>query len=188
MWLSGSYTQEYRLIGYTGHVLDNYQIYRIGNTSVNMSVYICLILFISIQKLIYKQNLINYSIAMALFICLLLTYSRSGLLAFLPGLILIAILNFKKKIIFWNILLIFGSIVFLSYFYNLIEIISNFGSIGKIIKYQELIETEILINPRTEIWTHGLNFIFNNPMTIIFGIGYGEKISEAITGIAFYES
>ena len=85
-------------------------------------------------------------------------------------------------------MLIFGSIVFLSYFYNLIEILSNVGSVGKIIKYQELIESEILINPRFKIWTHGLNFIFNNPMTIIFGIGYGDKISEAITGIAFYES
>ena len=97
VWLSGSYTQEYRLVGYTGHVFDNYHIERIGNTSVNMGVYISLLLFISIQKLIYKQNLINYSIVIALFICLLFTYSRSGLLAFFPGLILLAILNLNKR-------------------------------------------------------------------------------------------
>ena len=43
--LSGSYSQEYRLIGFTGYVYDFDKIYRLGNTSVNMGVYVALILF-----------------------------------------------------------------------------------------------------------------------------------------------
>jgi O-antigen ligase len=145
-------------------------------------------LFLAMQKLADEQSFLNLSITILLFICLLLTYSRSGLLAFFPGLIVFLILHWKKKIIFFFLTLMLLLIIIIAFRYNLIELIGKLGGIGKVIKISEMEQSGIYTNVRLNMWIHGLDFIKDNPIAMLLGVGYGELLVEKVTGIAFYES
>ena len=153
-----------------------------------MGAYVALILLISMQRLADSQNIVNLLIAVALFICLMLTYSRAGLLAFFPGLIIYLIFNWKKRIIFYFIIIILGFITYLFVQFNILEVLNLFGSLGKVINTIELENSGILTNKRFQMWSHGYHFLKENPYIIFTGVGHGELLVEKVTGIAFYES
>ena len=131
IFLSGSYTQEYRLIGFTGHSFGVTGIKEIGTTSVSMGVYIALIALISLSLFRFRGGYVNFTIFISLFICLLLTYSRSGCWLFSPACSFI-LSNFKIKRIFFSICLLLLTLVPIVHFFQLYELLGNIGTIGKL--------------------------------------------------------
>ena len=94
----------------------------------------------------------------------------------------------EKKLIFYSLLIIFIFTPLIFYNNIVIDLISNFGSIAKFIKVEELKETGVLLNPRVKIWIHGYEFLLKNPLFLFTGVGYGENITQYITNVSFYES
>lgn len=169
--LSGSYTPEYRLIGVTGNILTSNGLVEIGHTSVPMGVYIAF-LFLVYLSLYFHIKKLKYLIAsFILFIGLMLTYSRSGFLTMGIGVIYLFIKDIKKKKVF-NFVISVGSAILLIIiikFQDILNFLSNFGVIGKIILRTQ---TEFDI-ARIGYWDQSINYILNHPLILFFGTGYG---------------
>ncbi len=186
--LSGSYFQHYRLIGYTGYSFGTDGLKQIGTTSVSMGVYASLLFLILLVFYKYDGSAILFFLTISMLVCLLLTYSRAGILSLLPGFLFFSITNFKNLNILRFLLTIGLIITILLANVGFSNAINYLGTLGKLITYFEAEQFGERVSVRTIYWGIGLDYISSNPFTLLWGIGYGSKISMYITGISFFES
>ena len=115
----------------------------------------------------------------------LLTQSRTGLLITIIGTLYIFIENYNKKkmlkIIFFSL---FG-LALLVWYFDLLELILNFGTIGKVASTIGFEDGSSQI--RMKYMTDAIEYVSNNPLTLIFGSGYGEAFSIKLIGTPFLE-
>ena len=188
MYLSGSYTQQYRLIGFTGYSFGSDGLQIRGTTSVAMGVFAALLAHISLARLLARGGIKNFIVCAIFIIAILLTYSRTGLLAFTPGFLIFIFSNIKKKLVIYSLSSFLLSMIVISLWFDLWKLLNEFGAIGKVFTMISLEKAGTHSNTRIGMWIEGLNYLYDNPVALLFGIGYGEKIVGTLTGISFYES
>jgi O-antigen ligase len=165
--LIGGYSQEYRLIGLTGHALTSNGLVEIGHTSVQMGVYVSILFLIFFSLYSYMRQSKYLIISLLLFFGTMLTYSRSGFLVLAVGLIYLIISNLVKRRVFGFVLVAGIVILFLSLCTNFINSLFNFGTLAK------LSETGFSDAQRMSYWKTGVEYVLANPINIFFGSGYG---------------
>ena len=180
------YSQEYRLIGFSGYGFGIDGLRAIGNTSVQTGIFVAL-LFLLYLSLYINLNKKRYLFFMVIsLIGELLTQSRSGLVIVLVGIMYIVIDKYKNgnllKLLFFTFIFLTSIIIY----FDLWEFISTFGTIGKIVSsdgYQDG-STQL----RLKFMFDAFEYIANNPLAIFFGTGYGEGYTFALIGTPFLEN
>ena len=169
--LIGVYSQELKLVGFTGHALSSQGLIEIGHSSVQMGVYIAVLflIFFSLYLRIKKPRYLIMSFV--LFAGLLLAYSRSGFMVMAIGITYLIGLKFLNKRVFKFALISVIIIIFLTLFTNFWGFISTWGIMAKLSK-RGLEDVARLF-----LWDLGLNFVLNNPVHLFFGTGYGTIYS-----------
>jgi O-antigen ligase len=179
-FLSGGYSSDYRLIGFTGKVFKSGELIEIGHTSVAMGVYIAILCLINFALYLYLRKRGYLAVAVFLFIGEMFTYSRAGFLVIIIGLSYFFVSKLLKKGVVKFLFIFVFVILIISIFTNLWNYLSAFGIVGK------LVQSGVRSLRREEIWTIGLNYIWENPLTLLYGIGYGNLFS--ILGFGTTES
>ncbi|KIM09149.1 MAG: hypothetical protein KU28_00455 [Sulfurovum sp. PC08-66] len=180
------YSQEYRLIGFTGYGLSIDGIRAIGNTSVQTGIFVGLLflLYLSHYVLLNKKKYLIFMIIA--FVGELLTQSRSGLLIVFVGVLYIIFDKYNNI----KLLKIFSSTVFLLtfaiYYMGLWEDISTFGTIGKIVSSEGYQDGSAL--QRLKYMSDAFEYISESPFGLIFGTGYGEGYTLILIGTPFLEN
>jgi|APSaa5957512535_1039671.scaffolds.fasta_scaffold19697_3 hypothetical protein len=180
------YSQEYRLIGFTGYGIGVNGLRMIGTTSVQTGVFVSLIFLIYLSLYVNLSKRKYLYIMIVLFIGEMLTQSRSGLLILFIGILYIILDKYNNK----NILkILFTSIVGLTsiiWYFDLLEFISTFGTIGKIVSTIDFKDGSS--EQRLMYMGYAIEYISENPLAIFIGTGYGEGFSQELIGVPFLEN
>jgi hypothetical protein len=183
MW---GYSQEYRLIGYTGYALGLEGLRMVGTTSVPVGVFIALLFLIYLSLYINLRRQKYLYMAAILLVGELLTHSRSGLLVLFIGVLYVFVENYRNKNVLKIISLSMSSLILVFFYFGLYDTFSSFGTIGKLFHtfdFQDGSSQTRLLYLRS-----AMNYVADNPIAIIIGTGYGGEFSEALIGTYFLES
>jgi hypothetical protein len=184
--MSFGYSTTHRLIGFTGHAIDFNHIYKVGHTSVQMGVYtgflflLCLSLYVHLKRFHYLVW------ALIMFFGSMLTYSRSGLLVIVLGVLYLIFEMIMNRRVIAILFTAITSLVVLSLFYDLLGILTSFGSLGKVVEsggYKDGSSQD-----RIMFWLLAINYMYQNPFILLFGTGYGEIYTTNLLGISTLES
>lgn len=164
--LIGGYDPRYRLIGLTGMAISFEGMVKLGNTSVQMGVYIAVLFLIFFSLYLRIKKTRDLLISFILFIGLLLTYSRSGFVVMSVGIALVVILKFLNRRVFKILLITVSTVFLLTVFFDFWTFLTSWGSFAKL----SLRGFEDVT--RVSYWMKGLSYILDNPVKIIFGTGF----------------
>lgn len=180
------YSKEYRLIGLTGQSFGLDGLKAVGNTSVQMGVYVGFLFLIFLSLYIHTFKRFYGWIALILFSSEMLTQSRSGLVVVFVGLAYIIFDKFyNKKII--NLVVVFIIILSVgSIYFDLFNILTSFGSLGKVFNLDGFQDSSAQKRVTYVIWA--LQYIATHPLAIFFGTGYGEFYTYTLIGTPHLES
>jgi hypothetical protein len=180
------YSQEYRLIGFTGYGISLNGLRMVGTTSVQTGIFVSLIFLIYLSLYVNLSKRKYLYMMIFLFIGEMLTQSRSGLLAALIGILYIILDKYNNK----NILkILFTSILGLTsiiWYFDLLEFISTFGTIGKVFATIDFKDGSSQI--RLMYLESAIKYVSENPLTIFIGTGYGGDFSQELIGTSFLEN
>jgi hypothetical protein len=189
--LSGGYSPEYRLIGFTGRIVDVNQQFgfpdfnmkgfisrlslkEIGPTSVQMGVHlaVCSSIFFSIYLVLKKQKYLWITVVMTVGTCL--CYSRSGFLVLVISLIGLCVKKYSYLLLCYLCLIVFSVIIFTETYPK--ELMS-IGVLGKIS------EQGLTDSIRLNFWGYAFDRLMNEPWIWVIGIGYGNIASGTLEGL-----
>ena len=181
-----NYSSEYRLIGFSGKAIGIDGLNDVGNTSVQMGVYTGFLFLISLSMFFHLKKNIYLLWSLIMLIGSFLTYSRSGLLVIILGVIYLLIDKIKNKRI---IVLFVGLIIILfviSIFIDLPGFLTSFGSLGKLSETSGFKDGSA--QQRVQYVMMAMNYVLEHPYVIFFGTGYGEAYTMDLIGTAHLES
>lgn len=180
------YSPLYRLVGFTGQAIGIQGFRSIGNTSVQMGIYIGFLVLICLSLYRHLRKSIYLFLTLVLFFSSLLTYSRSGLLVIIIGVLYFLIDNFKNK---GTIKLFSGAIALLwlfSFYLAPIDLLTSFGSLGKVAETSGYEDGSAQM--RIEYVMRAMNYIIEYPYVFFIGTGYGESYTYSLIGTPHLES
>lgn len=167
------YSPQYRMVGFTGQALSGGGLVVIGNTSVQMGVFSALIGLTSLALAISLRKKIYIAFFVISVTGLLFTYSRSGFLVLLVGLLYLVILNWRNKHLM-KVLVIVGFIALMIGVTVGLEVGSlPIGVLGKFELTSDFQDASS--SQRMRYWLAAADFISNNGSCLLLGCGYGEE-------------
>lgn len=176
----GQYSPEYRMIGLVGKALTPQGLVHIGTASVQIGVYMAILLLISLSLYFRIKEQRYLVMSFIFFFGLLLSYSRSGFMVMAIGIAYLLGLKFLNKRVFNLTLVLTVSVFLLSLFTNFWRFVSSWGIIGKL--SQRGFESV----GRTIYWQRGWDYILTRPQDLFLGTGFGSV--ESVIKIGTLES
>ncbi len=176
------YDNRYRLVGFTGYAIDlSGKMERLpGTTSVSMGVYIAFVFLIYLSIYHFYKGTGNLVKVLLLVFLEFLVYSRAGLVVMTVGLLYYFVLNARPSTILKfsvAVLLVIGCIVY----FDLVEQVTSTGSLSKVFNLK--VEND----PRSRMLRAGIEYVRENPGTLIIGTGYGEEYTYQTVGYTHLE-
>lgn len=192
--MTQGYSQDYRLIGYTGFGYEYGRGVRmLGTTSVPMGVYVAFLFSVFSSLYIAFRNKSYLLCSIISFFGVMLTYSRSGFIALSVSLLyLLSEKMLKQRFLVITMALLFGGFLVGQQFFRIGDITRSYGVTAKMASVSEALysqgETLQDSSRRVLIWKEALDYIGEHPGVLITGSGYGEYYTSACVSTSFLES
>jgi hypothetical protein len=180
------YHTTYRVVGLTGKALGFNGLTDIGNTSVQMGVHTAFLSLISLSFIIKTRKPIFHFIFILMIIATLLTYSRSGLIVLMFGLIYFFVDQFKKNDFFILFYFLLFLSIFLAFSLDSLSFLSKFGTLGKISMSKNFLDHSSADRIKYISWA--FTYLLNHPWAFFTGTGYGEQYTQDLIGTPHLES
>jgi hypothetical protein len=181
-----NYSSEYRLIGFTGQAIGIDGLNGVGNTSVQMGVYTGLLFLISLSIFIHLKKNMYLLWSLVMFFGSLLTYSRSGLLVIVLGVLYLLIDKANSKRVMVLFVGAVTSLLVLSSYVDLPELMTSFGSLGKLAETSGYKDDSA--QQRVRYVLMALDYVLAHPYVLLFGTGFGEAYTMYLIGTSNLES
>lgn len=116
----------------------------------------------------------------------LLTYSRSGLLVTVLGVLYLLIDKAKNKQVIVLFVGVIMSLFALSRYVDLAELMTSFGSLGKLVETSGVQDGSA--QQRVAYVMMAKDYVLDHPYVLFFGTGYGESYTLSLIGTPHLES
>jgi hypothetical protein len=184
-----SYSNQFRLVGMTGYVIQGAHLALIGTTSVSMGVFIAFIglLCTSFYGCTRRSRYLVAAAVVA--IGELLTFSRTGLVVLLMGWSYMAWINRHSRRLLQSIVAACLIIASLMAVFGTKEVL-QLASLGSLLRFSSsqggLFDAST--NQRISYLVDAVRYIEGHPLSLLFGTGYGENYTYALIGTPHLES